>query len=155
MYSLDTQGQPYSFTFKITVWQFVLCTQHKNMLSSLILEINKWKSTFQYHSVSSYSYTVKRPYHLCGKVNVQRLIMFHNNVTRHLEIIHFIFKKLIHPLQFRYVTYILLICDHRYQSIRIAGWHSVHVLTVSQPKIVSPNHCEISGLQHSVHNTAA
>jgi len=37
----------------------------------------------------------------------------------------------------------------------MAEWYSVHVLTMSQPKIVSPNHCEISGLQHSVHNTAA
>jgi len=34
-------------------------------------------------------------------------------------------------------------------------WHSMQVLTMSQPKIVSPNHYEISDLQHSVRTTAA
>ena len=81
--------------------------------------------------------------------------MSHNNVTSHLGIIHCIFKKLIHPLQFRYVTYIVLICVHRNQCIKMAEWYSMHALTVSQPKIISPNHYKTSGLHHSVHNTAA
>jgi len=37
----------------------------------------------------------------------------------------------------------------------MAEWYSLCILTTSEPKIVSPNHCKISGLQHSVHNTAA